>query len=496
MVKLFWRLWHSPTFTTWGSYFAGVINWVAVLPLLLTRFSTAEIALWYLFKIIMDLRPIADVGFSTTFIREISYAFGGANDIASPIKTDIDKTKSQPNWDLLRSTYLTMEGVYNRLALIIIGILLLSSVIFIRPISQIENPKVGWIAWGIIIITIGLGIRGNSYSSLLYGFNKIALYRRWDALFGTIVSVASLVILQSGGGLLELVIANQSWILLSYIRNRLLAKRVAGDHIKLNFLGKIDQNIYTETWSRTWRSGLGLFMNYGISQISGVIYAQLGTGSSVASYLLALRFAQTITSFSGAPFYSKLPYLASIYPQNKKPEMTNLASKGMKFSYWVFVAGFIIVGALLPPFLMFIGSNAEFVSPSLWAILGFGFLFERFGSMHLQFYSLTNHIIWHIANGISGIITIISIIALYGLIGIYAFPVGFLMGYLGFYAWYSAKHSYKAFGIKFINFEKKTSLPSFLVFGFSMIAINILPINKWIGSILNIFTPLLKLIHG
>ncbi len=488
MVKLFWRLWHSPTFTTWGSYFVSGLNWLVVLPILLNKFSAAEIALWYLFRIFIDSRSIADIGFGSTFIREIAYANGGAQNVSPPFSLENSPTEQRPNWKLIQSITQTMESVYNRLTVILLVILIALSPIFIRPISQIEHPEQAWTSWGIIIVTFALGVRGNSYSSFLQGMNRIALYRRWDTLFWSIAMVGSIILLILGGGILELVIVNQSIVVLAFFRNRILTQKIIGDQFRLGLTGKIDQELFSETWSRTWRSGLGVFMSYGITQGSGIIYAQLGTTNNIASYLLALRIAQTITMFSGAPFYSKLPLLASLYSQNKRPAILDISSRSMRISHWIFVTCYILVGLFLPPVLSIIKSNAMFVSASLWILMGIGFFAERFGAMHLQLYSISNHIIWHIANGVSGMITVIICWILFGSLGIGAFPVGYAVGYLGFYSWYSAIHSYKKFAINFKEYEIKTSLSPLLLFIAYVVMSIVYPLNDTINQVIgNIF---------
>jgi len=90
--------------------------------------------------------------------------------------------------------------------------------------------------------------------------------------------------------------------------------------------------------------------------------------------------------------------------------------------------------------------------------MGLAFFVERYGAMHLQLYSTTNHIIWHIANGIAGSIYILISLLLFKLVDVYAFPLGLISGYLGFYSWYSAIYSYRAFKLNFINFERHTVL--------------------------------------
>ena len=129
----------------------------------------------------------------------------------------------------------------------------------------------------------------------------------------------------------------------------------------------------------------------------------------------------------------------------------------MSLAYWTYVGGFVVIGVLANPLLKFVGSNAEFVTPLLWGVMGLSMFAERYGAMHIQLYSTTNHIIWHTANGVAGLIYLAVALTLFNRIGVYAFPVGTLAGYLGFYCWYSAIYSYKTFGLKFWNFEKNTS---------------------------------------
>jgi O-antigen/teichoic acid export membrane protein len=204
-------------------------------------------------------------------------------------------------------------------------------------------------------------------------------------------------------------------------------------------------------------------MGYGLVQISGVIYAQFGTTSGVASYLLALRLMQTISQFSQAPFYSKLPLLAKLRSEGNLEQQVKVAKRGMLLAYWTYVAGFIGLGVLATPLLKLIGGNAEFVSPLLWCIMGLSMFAERYGAMHIQLYSTTNHIIWHIANGVSGIIYLVVALALFKQIGVYAFPVGTFAGYFGFYCWYSAMHSYRAFGLNFWKFERSVMFIPLLI---------------------------------
>jgi hypothetical protein len=275
-----------------------------------------------------------------------------------------------------------------------------------------------------------------------------------------------------GGRLLSLVIANQAWTILNIFRNRWLCRKVEDGQYK-KFTGSvIHRDVFDATWQSAWRSGLGILTGYGFIQASGILYAQMSSAANVASYLLALRFIQAISQFSQAPFYSKLPLLARLRAQGDYRQQIQVAQIGMKRSYWTYIIGFISVGLFADPLLHMLHSNANFVSPALWTLLGLAIFAERYGAMHLQLYSTTNHIIWHVANGVTGIIFLIASLALIGHIGVYAFPASMLISNIGFYAWYSAGHSYRAYNLHFWSFERSTMiLPLCITFIYAIWAI-------------------------
>ena len=79
--------------------------------------------------------------------------------------------------------------------------------------------------------------------------------------------------------------------------------------------------------------------------------------------------------------------------------------------------------------------------------------------MHINLYSTTNHIVNHIANGVSGIIYLVVGSIGYSYFGLYAFPFALIAGNMGFYAWYAAIHSYRSFELQFYAFESTVMLP-------------------------------------
>jgi hypothetical protein len=460
------KIWNSPTLTTWASFATKLLSITLVLPLILIRFDIADIALWSLFSIIINLQLLADIGFGTTFTRVISFAMGGAtqiDDLRNVPEVPLE-TGSTPNWDTIEKIVNTMYAIYFVLTIFVFLLLvLLGTLTLLTPISQTKNILHSWLAWCIIIVFTCISFRGMIYANYLQGINQIPLLRRWQAIFSTGAIISSFLVLLLNGGLLALIIANQIWVLLNIIRDRYFCMVVESGRFRNFRKRKIDLTIKNAVWPSAWRSGIGVLMSYGVIQASGLIYAQIGNTANVASYLIALRIINTIRGFSQAPFYSKIPLLSRLRAQGNIVKQISIAKVGMIRAYWCFITGFILVGLTVDPLLLFIKSNAKFVSLSMWALMGSAYFIERYGAMHLQLYSTTNHIIWHTANGISGLIYLGTSLFLLKYIDVYAFPVGLLFGYLGFYTWYSVAYSYRTFKLNFWDFESRVMIPPFVV---------------------------------
>lgn len=452
-----YRFWDSPTLMTWGSFFSRAISLVVVLPLILTRFSTEEIALWYLLMTMISLQLLVDIGFTPTFSRAIAYAMGGAG--VDDLKRPKNRSNGEPNWKTIETICSTMRVVYSRIGLLWVLLLaIFGTLALTKPISLVGQTFSTWLAWLIILCASTVTFRGSIYSAYLQGINQIALLRRWEAISSLGAIITSFSVLISGGGLLGLVIAHQCWQIFNILRNRWLSNTVEDGRFKPFTKKEIDKKVLAAVWPSAWRSGVGHFMTYGLIQASGILYAQVGTAAGIASYLLALRLIQIVSEFSQAPFYSKLPVLTRLFAEGQKGELVARAKRGMGLSLWCYVAGFVGLGLAGQPLLKLIGSNADFPNNLLWSLMGLAFFTERYGAMHLQLYSITNHIIWHIVTIGFGIIYISVVLSLFGLMGVCAFPLGILMGHIGFYSWYSAAHSYKYFDLTFKSFDLQTAV--------------------------------------
>jgi hypothetical protein len=357
-----------------------------------------------------------------------------------------------------------MQVIYWRvtvLAVLLLGVL--GTLSLRRPMAALDDPDRGWIAWGIVLVVSGGMLWANAFAAYLHGLNHVALYRRWEALTSLGAILTSFAVLLLGGRLFALVVANQAWAVINLIRNYQLAQVVEGGRFRSFRRSGLDAEVFDAAWPPAWRSGLGILVTRGVVYASGLIYAQVASAGALSTYLLALRAIQMVSDLSQAPFSSKIPLLARLRSEGKFADQLAIARRAMTLTYWLFVAGFIGIGLSGMAIFEAIGSTVAFADPRLWALLGLGFFAERYGAMHIQLYSTTNHIVWHIATAVTGLVYVCVSLALLGTLGVYAFPVAMISGYLGFFCWYSARLVYRIFERGFLSFEKGVLVPPAVV---------------------------------
>jgi hypothetical protein len=390
------------------------------------------------------------MGFTPTFVRAIAYALAGA-DRATCGLAPVPAPDTR-----LERLYRTMRVIYGRLAIALVVILGIGgSMAAVRPIGMMGSQGDGWTAWAVMLVATAAAFANLPHAVFLQGADRLATVRRIEVATSSLSTLLVVLALVMGGGIVLVALGTCLGPLIASLAVRWQCRREWPGLFAAR--ATIDPELLRELWPATWRSGVGVLMSSGAIQVAALTYAQLGSAAQVASFLLSLRVLQVLVTASQAPFYTKLPRLARLYAAGEASAQMALASRGMALSHGVYAAGIILTGAFVPRVLEMIGSNATFVAAPVWVLMGAAFFVERYGAMHLQLYSVTNDIIWHKANGVSGALFLATLWMAHPQLGLYAFPVAVLCGYLGFYSWYAAWHSYKVIGANFWAFESRTS---------------------------------------
>ena len=460
------NVWNSGTLMTWGSLGIRMGGLALLLPLVLTHLDAQEVLVWQMLATITMLINWSDFGFSPTFSRLIAFARGGGTltelNASLPEKRRRLILPAPENALTLSAVLGTQRVIYRRMIIfaLLIGVIIGTSALW-HPIAALIRPDSGWFAWSFTMAAAVLTLINGANVSILVGFDQVALARRAEAMLGAgQIGATSLVVL-AGGGLPAIVGCYAFWTIPLYLTNRhnvrMLSANLAPEQ-------QFDRHVFAVVWPAAWRSGIGILMSTGIIQASGLAYAQIASAPSAAAYLLALRIFTAISQISQAPFYSRLPAMAHARGKKHYAEVATLAKRGMAMAHWTFVVGALGAAASMPLVLQWIKSSVQWPPLLFISLLALAFFAERYGAMHMQIYSLTNHIIWHLVNGVTGSTMILLFFIMFAHVGIVAMPISMLISYITIYSLYSSFLSIRVLNVNRFSFERKTTLMPMGVF--------------------------------
>lgn len=394
-----------------------------------------------------------------TFIRVTGYAIGGAIEIPLGPGGTMKGNGGNPNLDILARLWSATKRIYIFVGagtfLFIGGLACWSAPVLI---AELTKPNDGWIAVGLFVMGAVLRAHGGGAIAYLYGVGRITQLRWWESFFWLITLTGATTALIFEANILIVIVAYQGPLAANVAWNQILVAREQSGRPMFDRYRAYDGGMLRQLWPSFWRATLGSAFYLGVTQGAGLYYASIGDPASVAVYLFAMSLMRPMMQFAQVPFFVKLPKLAALHAEGKSLLQVAIARRAMLFSY--FILAFMIVGVpiALPPLLKFLDGDGALVPISLWFLIGAAAFLERIGAMHLQLYSITGHIIWHLSNGVTGLIYVICMIAMLPAFEVFAFPVANIVALLLFYVPYSMLHSYRGFSLKFPLFEFQTSL--------------------------------------
>ena len=427
------KLTHSPTVASWVGISGRIAGVAILIPIAFRVLSPTDAVLWMFFFSVINFQNILDFGFNTTFCRYIAYSRAS------------NKSDAAQGLDLI-SILSLMKKSYRRLILCEIFIAIpIISYFAKKPIEASSNPQLHWLTWSLVCLSLLSQTYGGRYTATLQGFEKVPTQRWIEALIGVLGSFFSGIILLNFGSLAFSTLSTALIGIIGTISYSKAAEKLFSIGANITHKKNTFNNVVAgkSIWNACWKSGIGVLFSTGMLQTIPIIVSNYSAPEKAAPFMFAMRVAQTISILSQSPFYSYLPRFARLYKDGHNRELKSEALRKMLFANLVIATGFLFLGIAIPKYIELTGSQFSFVDSTLWALLGVSFLIERSGAMHMQLYTLGGNVIWHWANGMTGLCIAFLLYFLMPAHGLIAVPVSIGAAYLSIYCLIAIPRSHK-----------------------------------------------------
>jgi len=403
-------IFENPTYSTWFYTGSRIFILLIITPLLITRYTTEEIALWYLISSVIAFSHLFDIGFSTTIIRFTAYAMAESE---------------EKRFIKLENIYGNMNTIYLLLTFIALIFILANGFYSVVPLIEKNNISDGYLSFFYVVTLFPINFYLKRHDAFIKGMNYISLYNNWNGFLyiigGSITISAILLHLKFN----YIILSSQFTLLIISIKNIFLFQKITDNKVNLLTFSLKLREIH-ELWTPTWKSALISFSSNGMTQFTNIIAAKYLKVETAATYMFTYKLMSIINEFSWAPFYAKLPSFIKTFKERGTDAISNKILLKFSQSLLLLIIGLTFLIIIAPYIVTLIKSNVLFLSLNITILMMIMFTVERFIAMHSQIIMFSNnieHYKFYITMSVIYIILLYLSIKSYG---VFSIPVSYI----------------------------------------------------------------------
>lgn len=382
-----------------GSFFQYCTS-LLILPIVLSGVSTSELGLWYTFASVGTLVTYLDFGFSTTLIRNITYAWSGARKIQAEgystenVKKEVDIVFVKKILDACRMICLLV-------ALIALVVLMTIGTYYIRYITRDFEGNLHDFAWIIYAVAVFLNLYYNYCGNALRGIGEISAYQKIIVIARSVQILISFIGIKFGYGLIALSVAYLiSGYTIRFLSNYCLKRRVnevaQGKAIKQESLkARINETIeiFKSIWHNAKKTGIVMLCSYATNQSLTLICSGYLGVEETASYGLCLQVITAIVSVGGIMFSASQPQMINQMVTGQNEEYRKTFSMSIFIFWFVSVVGMIAFGVVSQPLLTVLQSETK-IPIAMYAFMCVYMLLEHNHGEFTAYFTMRNSIVY------------------------------------------------------------------------------------------------------
>lgn len=368
-------------------------NGLILLPVILAKFDSQLLSVWYIFQSVNLLAYKLNFGFQPTIIRNTAYIFAGATTLSSS-GFENNSNNETVNYDLYSRLINGSKKLYLSVGLIALVFLFISTFYintFILDFSRKDYFGI-LISWLVFSFSTFIEIIFSYYPALLEGSGKIRYSYLITILQKTIFIIVCVILVWQNYGLIAIALSKLVSVLVSRIFYKLI---LFDNNLKNNYFKKTknDKDIIKILWPNSWKSGLISLCEYLITNFSLIVGANFFSLSVVARYGLTFQLISFVAPFSISTFNSLLPSIIQSHFKKEKYEVKKYFIISILTCFIIYFISYMGIIFVLPDILELINSNT---SP-----LGNDFIFILFLSYFLYTICLCYYRLLSVTNDLS-----------------------------------------------------------------------------------------------
>jgi O-antigen/teichoic acid export membrane protein len=316
-----------------------------LLPLLATRLTPEELAVWWVLVALGAFANLADLGFGPAISRVYSYLWAGADDFDTE-GLRAPSSHGQPNLTRLRELNATVRKLYLKLAAAAtVGVGVAGTLSLLKPVRALAAPGEAWLAWAVYLAAIGYNLLAGHWQLACQGINRVRALQVAFLCSGlSYVGVAAILLL-SGWGLRALAVAMvfKCVVVCEFCRRTYRAAVPDAPGAP----ARPQPGMLRRLWPSAWKFGITSIGAFFVSNSSVLVSSHLLDAATTASYGLTAQAGLLAMNFAGLWLSVKWPQLTILRTRGRLEEMSVLFARRLGaavLTFTVLAAAIVLAG--------------------------------------------------------------------------------------------------------------------------------------------------------
>jgi O-antigen/teichoic acid export membrane protein len=358
--------------------FLRIASSALLFPFILRMMPSETVGMWTIFTTITAFGGLLDMGFNSSFARNVTYVFSGVRSLKAKGYESITDENKTIDYGLLKGVISTMRWFYFRIALVLFIFLATVGTYYVHTLlnDYHNSHQEVYIAWIILCLISTYNLFTLYYDALLQGKGLVKKSKQVTIIGQGVYLVIAACLILFGFGLIAIVSAQASSVLII----RWLSYRVF-------FTKETKQNLNAAT-SRSRKdvlkviapnalkigfTSIGSFLVQKSSTIIGSLFLTL---SEIASYNITITLIGIIAGLAGIYTGTYQPKIAQLRVENNSNKIKELYLRGQVVLLLTFFAGGVVLTFFGEWALQLIGSKTQLMPPLIIAVATLIFFLE------------------------------------------------------------------------------------------------------------------------
>lgn len=391
-----------------------VISSAILIPFLLVRLPSEEVAVYTVFITISSLIYILDFGFNPSFTRNIAYTFSGVDSLSSEgiVEGPVD---GEINFSLLGSLIDSMKWFYKRMAISLVVVMLtLGAYYFNFILSKYPyGSNMMWFGFFVFLSTMSLNVYTVWYECLLVGSGHIKKSKQFFVIGQITYLLFGLVLILYMNSIVGVFLASfVSVLIVRYLSKRFINREIiplAGLNNRKETLLFLKEYIFPNA-KKIGLTSLGGAIITKASFFIGSIYLSL---EQLSTYGITFQILGIVSIISMVYLNTYTPKISKLRVTKDLTSIRRIVYESILFllvTYFLSIIAIIFIGNT---FLRYMGSDTLLLAPHYYLILmGLNFFVEAIILFAGNVLLTKNYVPFYKSSLISGISLVLFLFSL------------------------------------------------------------------------------------